>query len=189
MEYKSTRSKNVSGVSSAFAIKSGLAPDGGLYMRNASTGETVSGFRFAKTEGYLLREGIYQAAAVLAAVCSLWLAVRAIAFLLGLKLSKIQQNGLLAGGTAAVVAVVIVSQLLGQFESVYRDELMNRLHILASTVSGLVDGDSLEKIKTSEDYMGEDYQNLMDALDQALNQEDNLLPQGGGGIGGAGSYL
>ena len=32
MEYKSTRSKNVSGVSSAFAIKSGLAPDGGLYM-------------------------------------------------------------------------------------------------------------------------------------------------------------
>ena len=155
----------------------GLCLDGGLYMRNASTGETVSGFRFAKTEGYLLREGIYQAAVVLAAICSLWLAVRAIAFLLGLKLSKIQQNGLLAGGTAAVVAVVIVSQLLGQFESVYRDELMNRLHILASTVSGLVDGDSLEKIKTSEDYMGEDYQNLMDALDQALNQEDPSIQE------------
>lgn len=150
----------------------GLCLDGGVLMQNISTEEAFSGVVFSKTEQYLFREGIYQAAILLAALCCLWILIRIVVLLSGLKLSKIQQNGLLAGGTAAVVAVVIVSQLLGQFESVYREELMNRLYILASTVSSLVDGDSLERIRTSEDYMGEDYQNLMKIMKQALNQED-----------------
>lgn len=154
------------------SMRLGFCLDGGILMQNPSTGEELSGMAFAKTRGYLLREGIYQICALLAAFCGLWLLMRVIVMIAGIRLSSIQKTGLLAGGTAAIVAAVIVTQLLGQFETVYREELMNRLYILANTVSGMVDGDSLENIRTSEDYMGEDYQRLIEAMQLALNQED-----------------
>ena len=150
----------------------GFCTDGGILMQNLTSGEELSGAVFAKTASYLMREAVYQLCAVAAVLCGLWLLVRLIVLALGVRLSSIQRTGLLAGGTAAIVAAIIVTQLLGQFENVYREELMNRLYILASTVSGMVDGDSLERIESSEDYMGEDYQRLMEAMQLGLNQDD-----------------
>ncbi len=150
----------------------GLCIDDGILMRNLTSEEELSGTAFAKTGGYLLRETLYQVCAVIALLCGVWFLVRLIVLVSGIKLSNIQKIGLLTGGTAAIVALIIATQLLSQFASVYREELMNRLYILANTASGMVDGNSLEQIGSSEDYMGEEYQELMEALQLALNQED-----------------
>lgn len=135
----------------------------------------ISGKIFAKSSSYLLRETIFQLLVLTAELGLLWLAVRMLALLSGIKLSAVQKNGLLAAGTAAVVAVIIVIQLLKQFEETYREELMGKLYILAHTVSRMVDGDSMGRIRTSEDYMNEDYQALMAVLEKVLNRQDSYV--------------
>ena len=135
----------------------------------------ISGKTFAKSSFYLLRETIFQLLVLAAGLALLWLAVRVLFLLSGIQLSAVQKNGLLAAGGAAVVAAIIVIQLLGQFADVYREELMNKLYILAHTVSSMVDGDSLGRIRTSEDYMNEDYQALMAVLEKGLDRHDSYV--------------
>ena len=137
----------------------------------------ISGNSFAKSSSYLMRETAFQLSVIVAALSLFWLAIRVLIFLFGIRLSAVQKNGVLAAGTAAAVAILIVTQLLDQFADVYREELMNKLSILAHTVSGMVDGDSLGRIRTSEDYMNEDYQALMAALQQSLNREDEYVQE------------
>lgn len=132
----------------------------------------ISGSTFVKSSSYLLKEAAFQLSFMAAVLGFLWLIARALIIASGIQLSEIQKKGLLAAGTSAVVAIIIVSQLLNQFEDVYREELMSKLYILAHTISGMVDGDSLGRIRTSEDYMNEDYQALMAVLEKCLNRED-----------------
>lgn len=130
---------------------------------------------FAKSASYLRKETIYQMFVLAAVLSFLWLTVRVLICLSGIRLSTVQKNGFLAAGTAAIVAILIITQLLNQFEGVYREELLNKLYILAHTVSGMVDGDSLGRIRTSEDYMNEDYRALLAVLEQGLNREDESV--------------
>lgn len=164
----------------------GILLKDGIWMSHVPAGEQTSsgmltawaevkGDTFAKTIDYLLRETSFQLSALAIILGALWLLLRIVVFLAGIKLSVVQKNGMLAAGTAAVVAIIIFSQLLDQFAKIYQDELMNKLYILAHTISGMVDGDSLGRIRTSEDYMSEDYQELMRVLDQGLNRQDPFV--------------
>lgn len=160
----------------------GIWLDWGINMKNTDTGEENGGYFFDKSMNYLLWESLYQVMIVLLAVSTLWLFLRIVSFVLQIKVSVVQKNGLLAAGTAAVVAIVIVSQLLDQFSSVYREELMSKLYVLAYTTSGMMDGDSLEKVQTSEDYMSEDYQQIMKAMELTLNRKDPSVQEMYGNI-------
>ena len=135
----------------------------------------ISGNSFAKSSSYLLKETVYRLFVITAALSFLWMTIRVLIFLFGIKVSAVQKNGLLAAGTAAVVAILIVIQLLNQFADVYREELLNKLYVLAHTVSGMVDGDSLGRIRTSEDYMNEDYRALMAVLEEGLSRENEYV--------------
>jgi len=150
----------------------GFLLDGKVFVQDESGATLLEGARFVKTDGYVLRETVFQGMALILSASALWLALRLVALLRGIRLSSVQKNGLLAGGTAALVALVIVTQLLNQFAAVYREELMGKLYILAYTVGGLVDADGVKRIRTSEDYMGEDYRQLMKAMEQGLNQNE-----------------
>lgn len=135
----------------------------------------ISGNTFDKSSSYLLWETGYQLLILAAGLALLWLVARVMILLSGIHLSAVQRNGLLAGATAAVVAAIIVMELLNQFAEVYREELVGKLYILAHTISGMVDGDSLGRIRTSEDYMNEDYQALMEVLESGMNREDSYV--------------
>lgn len=137
----------------------------------------ISGITFDKSSSYLLRETAFQLFILTAGLALLWLAARVMILLSVIHLSAIQKNGLLAAGTAAVVAAIIVTELLNQFADVYREELIDKLYILAHTISGMVDGDSLRRIRTSEDYMNEDYQALMAVLEKGMNREDSCVQE------------
>lgn len=164
----------------------GILLNDGIWMRHVPAGEQTSsgmltawaevkGDTFVKTAGYLLRETSFQLSALAITLGALWLLLRIMSFLAELKLSVVQKKGILAAGPAAIVAIIIVFQLLGQFAKIYQEELMNQLYIMAHTISGMVDGDSLGRIRTSEDYMSEDYQELMRVLDQGLNRQDPFV--------------
>ena len=171
----------------------GILLDDGIWMRHVPAGEQtnsgmptagqptvwleVKGDTFVKTDGYLLRETGFQLLTLAIILGALWLLVRIVVFLAGMKLSVVQKNGILAAGTAVIVTIVIVSQLLGQFAKIYQEELMNKLYIIAHSISGMVDGDSLGRIRTSEDYMSEDYLELMRVLDQGLNRQDTYVQE------------
>lgn len=150
----------------------GICLDSGIFLKNLSSGNELAGRTFPKSSAFFWKETLYQASAVLVMLCLIWILARVFVFLSLVKVSEVQKTGILAAATAAVVAVVIVTQLLSQFASVYREELVSKLYIMAHTISGMVDAESLEKIRTSEDYMGEDYQKLLEALDMGLNRED-----------------
>lgn len=137
----------------------------------------VKGDTFVKSAGYLLRETGFQLSVPAIILGALWLLLRMVIFLAKVKLSAVQKNGMLAAGTAVIVTIIIVFQLLSQFAKIYQEELMNKLYIIAHTISGMVDGDSLGRIRTSEDYMSEDYQELMRVLDQGLNRQDPLVQE------------
>lgn len=166
----------------------GILFNNGIRVRHVPAGEQensgtltvwteVKGDAFVKTDGYLFRETGFQLSALAIILGALWLLVRIVVFLAGMNLSVVQKNGILAAGTAVIVTIIIVSQLLGQFAKIYQEELMNKLYIMAHTISGMVDGDSLGRIRTSEDYMSEDYQELMRVLDQGLNRQDPLVQE------------
>ncbi len=155
----------------------GIWLDGSVWMHSADgqlqdDASEIRGDVFAKSSDYLLRETLFQISVLAAFAALLWLLIRLVVLLLGIRVSDVQKNGILAAGAAAVVAIVIVSQLLNQFADMYREELVGKLYILAHTLSGMVDGDSLGRIRTSEDYMNEDYQALMEQLEQGLNRQD-----------------
>lgn len=155
----------------------GVWLDYGALVQNIRTGEETEGSSFQKSGSYLLRESGYQGAAVLVVLTTLWLLVRLLGLLSYVKMTEVQRTGILAAATAAVVAGVIVTQLLNQFASVYREELVSKLYIMAHTISGMVDADGLERIRTAEDYMGDDYQKLITALDAGLNREDSSVQE------------
>ncbi|MCH5271969.1 MAG: MFS transporter [Lachnospiraceae bacterium] len=132
----------------------------------------ISGNSFLKTASYRRKEIIFQFFVVTALLGFLWCLSRGLILLSGIKISAVRKTGLLAAGTAAVVAMVIVTQLFNQFTAIYREELINKLFVLAHTISGMVDGDSLGRIRAAEDYMNADYMALMDTLTMGLNRED-----------------
>ena len=150
----------------------GVRLNSGIVMQDLSGSQIISGDTFPKGGGYLLRERLFQGTAVLLLFAGLWLLMRMGICLMGIRVSEVQKNGILAAGTAAVVSVIIVSQMLNQFAGVYREELMNRLYTMAYTISGMVNAESMERIRTSEDYMGEDYRALMNVLEMGMNRED-----------------
>lgn len=161
----------------------GLLIDSEIYMVNIDSSiqeegspsvviPHISGNIFMKTSSYRQKETIFQLFVVTALLSLVWCLCRGIIFLSNIKISAVQKTGLLAAGTAAVVAMIIVTQLFNQFTVVYRDELISKLFMVAHTISGMMDGDSLGRIRTAEDYMNEDYKALMTTLTMGINKED-----------------
>ena len=132
----------------------------------------ISGNTFMKTSSYRRKEIIFQFFVISALLSFLWCLSRGLILLSNIKISAVQKKGLLAAATATVVSMIIVTQLFNQFTAIYREELINKLFVLAHTISGMVDGDSLGRIRTAEDYMNADYRALMDTLTMGLNRED-----------------
>lgn len=132
----------------------------------------ISGSTFMKTSSYRQKETIFQLFVLTALLSLIWCLSRGIIFLSNIKISAVQKTGLLAVGTATVVAMIIVTQLFNQFTAVYRDELISKLFMVAHTISGMTDGDSLGRIRTAEDYMNADYRALMNTLTMGINKED-----------------
>lgn len=135
----------------------------------------LNGKIFPKSSVYGNQEILFKMALLLSAVCMIWCIFRIGIILQGIRLSGVQKNGLLAAGTAAFVSIFIVTKLLNQFSEIYREDLISKLYILAHTVGGMVDGDSLWRIRASEDYMNEDYRTLMDAMKMGINRDSEFV--------------
>lgn len=153
----------------------GIWKDWGISIQDTETSNGETGYVFEKSSAYLFRETVYQVTVLLMFLAFLWFILRALFFLFGMQLSAVQKSGLLAAGTTAVVTIIIVSRLFEQFSVVYREELVSKLYALAYITSGMMDGDSLEQVQTCEDYMGEDYKRIMEAMELALNREDSSV--------------
>lgn len=160
----------------------GIWEDGGICVEEAGTATGEVEYAFPKSTGYLLRETGYQLALVGMLLAGVWIFLRVIIMLSGIRLSTVQKSGLLAAGTAAIVGIIIGSQLLEQFSAVYREEIISKLYALAYTTSGIIDGDSLERIQTCEDYMDDDYRQLMASMELTLNREDSSVREMYGNI-------
>ncbi len=150
----------------------GIWNDWGISMRMQEHTEIDTVYAYEKSFSYLMEETLYQATTVLTVISGLWLILRIFSRVKEIRLSTVQRSGLLAAGTAALVAMIIVTQLLEQFSGIYREELVSKLYALAYTTSGMMDGDRLQRIRTCEDYMGEDYKAIMETMELALNRED-----------------
>lgn len=103
-------------------------------------------------------------------LCVLWLVLRLVICLAGIKLSKVTRSGLSISAVVVVVVIIIVSQLMSSFRNVYTDEVFEKLLISAHSVSTQLDADVIEDISAPEHFMSASYNELMTTLERAIDR-------------------
>ena len=145
--------------------------DGGVCTAAPDGSAQTQAFSYQKSSGWLLGEALFDGAAVICAAAAVLLVLRLAAVVFTFPYSNTQKIGALVISTVIVVAVIIVYGLMGQFRSIYRNELLTKLSMTAQIVSNSVDGDVLDDLEQSQNYMNDSYQTLWNAMDMVLDKE------------------
>ena len=126
---------------------------------------------YAKSPAYMAREGLFDAAVLLTILAALALTVRAAAVLLTISYNNTQKISILIISTVIVVSGIIVYGLIGQFRTIYRDELLIKLSMAAQIVENDIDTEVLDDVEPPENYMNESYQKLWNSIEMVLDKD------------------
>lgn len=144
---------------------------GGRYCEIDSSGKIFEADTFVRGTKLLTKTVVIYLFMALSVIAGAWLALRLIFLLVGLSLSQVTRNGILISGVVVVVTGIIVAQLMNSFEQVYSEEIFEKLSISAHSVSSQLDGGELNAVSRPEDFMGSEYNKLLDILEQILNRD------------------
>ena len=125
---------------------------------------------YAKSPVYMAQEALFDAAALLAILAALVLMVRGAAVLLTVSYSNTQKISILVIATVIVVSVIIVYGLIGQFHTIYRDELLTKLSMAAQIVENDIETEMLDDIEPPENYMNESHRKLLNSIEMVLDK-------------------
>lgn len=145
--------------------------DGGIGTASPGGTDRVSSFSYSKSSGYVLREVVFYGAATAALIAFLLLLIRLLAVVLTVPYSNNQKIGALVISTVIIVAIIIVYGLMGQFRSLYRNELLTKLSLTAQIVSNLVNEEKLDELEQPQNYMNDSYQSIWSTMDQVLDKD------------------
>ncbi len=145
--------------------------DGGIWTAQPDGSDAAAAFSYQKSSGWLLGEALFDGAALIGAAAVLALVIRLAAVVFTIPYSNTQKIGALVISTVIVVAVIIVYGLMGQFRSIYRNELLTKLSMTAQIVSNSIDGDKLDDIEQPQNYMNDSYQELWNAMSMILDKD------------------
>lgn len=144
--------------------------DGLVCTANADGSGQVQETSYKKSSEWLMKEAVFDTAAVLGAAAALLLILRLTAVIFTFPYTNTQKIGALAISTVIVVAVIIVYGLMGQFRAIYRNELLTKLSMTAQIVSNTVDGSDLDELEQPENYMSDSYQRLWNIMNMVLDK-------------------
>lgn len=144
--------------------------DGSVHTAKTDGDGDLRFHSYEKSTAYMAREAMFDGALVLMALAVLILAVRAAAVLLTVSYNYTQRISILVISTVIVVSAIIVYGLIGQFHTIYRDELLTKLGMAAQIVENDIDEEMLDDIEPPENYMNESYQKLWNSLEMVLDK-------------------
>lgn len=144
--------------------------DGGVHTAKGDGSGQRHFFSYAKSQAYIIREALFDGAVLLAALAALLLAARLAAVLLTISYSNTRKISILVISTVIVVSAIIVYGLMGQFRTIYRNELLTKLSMAAQIVENSLDGEMLSDIERPESYMNESYQKLWSSMRMVLDK-------------------
>lgn len=144
--------------------------EGQIYVMDASGEVLLEGSEFEKSKDYLCREGLFDLLLLLALLAALYVLLRAVLVAFTFKYSENGRTGVLVAATAFAVTAIIVSQLMSDFRTIYRDEILNKLQICAQIVSNTTDTEALKRINSPRHYMNDDYQKLLRSVTTAIDK-------------------
>lgn len=144
---------------------------GQLYQTDTSGNILYEGASFSRAAGMEMLIVLLYAGMAAAFLTGVWVIVRVIVLLTGLKVSSVTRNGILISAIVVVVVAIIVTQLMSSFRSVYTDELFEKLYISAHSVSAQIDVDAIEAVNDPEDFMSDDYNALVADLNRILDRQ------------------
>lgn len=136
-----------------------------------STGKIIlEGSNFAKSTEQLQKEILFELSLLLAALSALYVFIRLLFFVVTFKYTENQRIGVLVATAVLIVTAITVNQLMSDFKSTYRDEILNKLEMSAQIVSSTTDIEALKNIKTPKDYMNDNYKKLLSSINSTLNK-------------------
>ncbi len=106
----------------------------------------------------------------LATILSLYFVLRILGIISKIQFSVQQKSGILLAAIIIIVISIVVNNLLAQFEMIYRNELMNKLTMSAQTVSNTIDKSALVNIENSQQFMNDDYRQLIQTMNLAIDK-------------------
>jgi len=145
--------------------------EGQIYVMGSSGEYVLQGDQFKKSKEYRNQEILFDLLLLFALLAGLYVLIRILLVAVTFKYSDNARTGVLIVVTASIVTAVIVSQLMGDFRNIYRDEILNKLEMSAQIVSNTTDKEALKNIGNPRDYMNEDYKKLLSSVNNALNKE------------------
>lgn len=144
---------------------------GDHYYETGSDGTVFfSGNTFPKSPRLLLIQGIALLFLLAAALLGFWILLRLAVVLTGLKINRVKRMGILISVTVTVIVFIIVSQLLEAFQSIYLNELFEKLTLSAHVVSSQLDKEAVKQVNDPEDFMSSQYQTLIFSMEQILDR-------------------
>lgn len=145
--------------------------DGGVHTAKPDEAGQSDFLSYAKSPSYIAREALFDAAVLLTILAALVLAGRAAAVLLTISYNNTQKISILIISTVIVVSGIIVYGLIGQFRTIYRDELLVKLSMAAQIVGNDIDTEMLDDVEQPENYMNESYQKLWNSIEMVLDKD------------------
>lgn len=144
--------------------------EGKAYVLDSSGEIVLEGSQFEKSKEYLYQEVLFDFLLLLALLSALYILLRILLVSLTVKYSETGRTGALVATTALIVTAIIVSQLMGDFRTIYRDEILNKLEMSAQIVSNTTDIEALKRINSPRDYMNDDYKKLLNSVTSTIDK-------------------
>lgn len=144
--------------------------DGQAIVMSVQQEVQFSGDRFEKGMGLKLYAVLYSVFCCLTVPVLGYLFLRIIGVFFSVRFNKTQKMAMIVAGTAAIVTVIVVIELIGQFSDIYREELLSKLNLSAETVCSLVDTDELDHIKEPTDYMDKEFRSVYQLINTVIDK-------------------
>jgi len=144
--------------------------EGQIYIMDASGELIFHGSEFEKSREVLFQEGLFDLALFSAVLAAIYLFLRILSVAVTFKYSATGRIGALVATSMLIVTGIIVGQLMGDFRTIYQNEILKKLEITAQIVSNTTDIEALKAIKTPRDYMNDDYKKLLTSVTTTIDK-------------------
>lgn len=145
--------------------------DGQICVMDPSGEVMLEDSKFEKSREVLVQEGLFDLLLILAVLAALYVLLRLLSVVITFKYSETGRMGALIATSVLIVAAIIVGQLMGDFRTIYLDEILSKLEMSAQIVSNTTNTEALKAIDTPRNYMNDDYKKLLSSVTTTIDKD------------------
>ena len=98
-----------------------------------------------------------------------WFSLRILCLLFRTKMNAVQKMSRVVMLTVAIVAGIVVFQMMGEFKTMLREEKLSKLELVANNVSRSIHEEDMAAVQSTTDYMNDGFRQLMAAMENNVD--------------------